>query len=214
MQRETNLLSNKNATLYLPVLGSLFLLSLFIEKGQDVLWINGHHSDVTDFFFTRITNLGDGWIFLPLTLILLFIRFQYAIMSAVIALLHGLIVSLFKRLLFPDALRPKSLIDNDLLHFVPGVDVHSVHSFPSGHTATIFCAALFIALLWRNRFLSILFIMLALLVAYSRIYLLQHFLIDVAAGAEVGCFTTAVTWQFFAAMKTPTWMNSRLQLTV
>lgn len=212
MRRETNLLSDKNTGLYLPVLGLLFLLSIVVKKEHDVIWINGHHTDFTDQFFRMITHLGDGLLFIPLTIILVFVRFQYAIMCAIIALLHGLIVSLFKRVLFPGALRPKGILDNDLLHFVPGVDVHTAHSFPSGHTATIFCAALFIALVWRNKFLTIVFLIMALLVAYSRIYLLQHFLIDVAAGAVIGSFTTLITWHLFERINKPGWMNSRLEV--
>lgn len=199
---------------YRYTLVALFSLSIIVEKGKDVLWINGHHTFLLDNLFRMITNLGDGLIFIPVIIIALFIRYEYAIMGVIISLCHGLLVSLFKHVLFPNLMRPKNVIDNDLLHFVPGVDVHSAHSFPSGHTTTAFCAALFIALISRNNTAGFVVLLAALLVGYSRIYLLQHFLIDVAAGAVMGCFITYVVWVSFSSFNKPAWMNARLELPV
>ncbi len=197
---------------YLFVIISLCLMSLFFDKGDDVRLINGHHAPLLDVFYKTITNLGDGLIFIPVLIACLFIRFRFAILSIALCIVHGLLVSIFKRLLFADVARPRKYLGDDAIHFVDGISVHSLHSFPSGHTATAFCVALFIALLSRNKTIGLLTLLLALLVGYSRVYLAQHFLPDVAAGALIGCFTTYVLWQVFENSQLPQWMNRKLQL--
>lgn len=199
---------------YVIILATLFSSSLLIEKGQCVLFINGLHSPFLDWFMPVVTNLGDGLIFIPIIIALLFIRFQYCIMALIIMASSGILSSIFKRILFPGAERPRKFLDNSLLHFVPGVDVHGSNSFPSGHTVTAFCAALFITLLVENRIIGMLCLIAAMFVAFSRIYLLQHFLIDVAAGAVIGCFTTYTVWQIFENNRKPGWMKRRVTIDI
>ena len=76
--------------------------------------------------------------------------------------------------------------DNGVLNMVEGVDIHSYHSFPSGHTATAFLAAALLIVTIKNKTLSVLAILVACMVGISRVYLLQHFLIDIYFGSIVG----------------------------
>src|SRR6187431_2013104 len=138
---------------FIFVLILLFMASIAVPKGEDVLLINGNHSPFLDEFFKTLTYLGDGLILIPIAGIALFLRFRYLITIVLASTALGLAVSLVKRIMFPGMVRPKLLLDNSLIHFVPGVKVHTVNSFPSGHTATAFCAALLIALLSRNKVL-------------------------------------------------------------
>jgi membrane-associated phospholipid phosphatase len=190
----------------------LILLSLVIKKGNDVLWINGNHSPVSDLFFSMITHLGNGIFFVPLVVGLLFVQFRLSIMTAAIWISHGLVCSITKKVFFRDLKRPKALIDNDLLHFVPHTDVPTLFSFPSGHTATVFCLAIVLSLFLKNRIWTLALLTIALFVGYSRIYLLQHFLMDVAAGATVGVGVTYFWWRFFERSNLPPWMNNSLKI--
>lgn len=190
----------------------LLLLSFIIEKGNEVLLINGNDSDFADYFFTLITKLGDGIVFLPIILGLLFVRFYYCFVGIAIWISHGVFCAFAKRVLFASAKRPKAILDNDLLHFVPNVDVYSAYSFPSGHTATIFGLAVFLSLVIKNRLVSILLLVIALLVAYSRIYLLQHFLIDVVAGAFIGSGAAFLCWHLFEHSNLPPWTSSSIRI--
>lgn len=197
---------------YIVVLTGLFLASMIVDKGEAVLFINSHHSHFLDNFMRSATYFGDGIIFVFVIFALLFLRYGYSLAAVAVWIANGILVSLFKRILFPGFLRPHEYLDGRLLHFVPGVEVHGLYSFPSGHTATAFAAALLIAYASRNRLVGVFTLMLALLVGYSRIYLLQHFLMDVAGGAIVGCFSTYVIWQLMESRHRPKWMDGRLRL--
>jgi membrane-associated phospholipid phosphatase len=197
--------------IYIVVLVGLFIGSLIIRKGQEVLFINGLHTPFLDDLFKATTNLGDGVIFVPIIIVTLFIQFRYTIIAIISCITNGLISSLFKRVVFPDLERPRMLLDANDLYFVPGVEVHETHSFPSGHTITAFCAAVFLTLLIRNHIIGAALLMFALLVACSRIYLLQHFMMDVAAGAIIGSFTTFVIWQLINGSQKE-WMNRKINI--
>ena len=95
---------------------------------------------------------------------------------------------------------------------VKGVDVHSYGSFPSGHTATAFTFALLIALLIPSAIVSITCILIALIIGYSRIYLSQHYPVDVAAGMIVAVFsvTLAVLFQNYIDRKRRRKTNSEI----
>ena len=98
------------------------------------------------------------------------------------------------------------------LHLVNGVDVHSYGSFPSGHTATAFTFALLIALLIPSATVSITCILIAIIIGYSRIYLSQHYPLDVAAGMIVAVFsvTLAVLFQNYIDRKRRRKTNSEI----
>jgi membrane-associated phospholipid phosphatase len=197
--------------IYIVVLVGLFIGSLIIRKGQEVLFINGLHTPFLDDLFKTTTNLGDGVIFVPIIIVTLFIQFRYTIIAIISCITNGLISSLFKRVVFPDLERPRMLLDANDLYFVPGVEVHETHSFPSGHTITAFCAAVFLTLLIRNHIIGAALLIFALLVACSRIYLLQHFMMDVSAGAIIGSFTTFVIWQLINGSQKE-WMNRKINI--
>jgi len=192
----------------------ILIAAIIIPKGDDVLFINGNHNEFSDRFFTFITLGGDGKIFIPLIIILLFIRFSYALIAVSAWAGHGIICSIMKKLVFPSMLRPIGHIDNDLLYFVPGVDVHTNYSFPSGHTATAFCFAIVVALMLRRKSAFFIVITFAALVAYSRIYLLQHFLIDVVGGAFIGTLVAILCWYLFESYGKAEWLGRRLEIQV
>jgi undecaprenyl-diphosphatase len=74
-------------------------------------------------------------------------------------------------------------------------------SFPSGHAAGAFALATLTALFWpRRRWLPFSG---AVLVAYSRVYLGQHYPSDVLAGAILGMATAATVYGFFYAPADP-----------
>ena len=188
----------------------LVSLSVIVKKGDDVLFINGNNNVFLDSVFALVTALGEGLLFLPVIVYCLFIQFRYSVLTGVVWAGHSLLCQFIKRGIFNHVYRPVAILDKSKLHFVPHIEVHGLYSFPSGHTATIFCLAMLIALMVQRKIPAVIFLIIALAVGYSRIYLLQHFLMDVAGGAVIGVGFTYMIWRIFAQSKTPAWMNGAL----
>jgi len=62
----------------------------------------------------------------------------------------------------------------------------SSYSFFSAHSSNAFCLAVCTALFFRNRYYSVLMIVWATLVAYSRIYVGKHYPLDIIFGISFG----------------------------
>lgn len=165
------------------VLLSLTALLLLFPKGDLVIALNGLHSPALDVFFKNITHLGDAIIVVPIIIYLWFTDKKAFLIFLIIFALQALIVLLFKQFLFYRWPRPRNFFEDELffsLHHVKDVVIHHRNSFPSGHTLTAFSTALFFV--WVRpvrKSLQILLIILAAIVGISRLYLLQHFLVDV-----------------------------------
>lgn len=162
---------------------------LFYPKENFTLWLNEHHSTFLDSFFYFITYLGDGLVFIPVFLLLLWRNYVLSGLFAIFVGLEAVIVQLvLKKGIFAHLNRPPAVIENfDQLHQVPGVELHHLHTFPSGHTQSAFLIAFFLVLLFQNyKYLQIIIPMIAVLVGVSRVYLLQHFFVDIWFGGLIG----------------------------
>lgn len=164
------------------------------SKAQLFLWINSKHSIFFDFIFSNTTYIGDGWCFgIFLVIVFFFVKRKLFYLGVVIFAATSLVSTIFKRLIFYDALRPLSWFKNPkLIHFVDGVTVYNSNSFPSGHTITAFALALYITYLIKNKGYGVLFLFLAIMVGYSRIYLGQHFFADVTFGSIISVLTSII----------------------
>ena len=196
----------------------LFYPVAFFEKGVLELIINQNHHPVLDIFFKYVTHLGDGLILAILLLILLFSNYTLAIITSFSIVIQSIFVSLFKRWLFKGLERPLAFFDESVsLNLVDGVDVHSYNTFPSGHTATGFTVFALILVILQNRtvIISALLFFLAFSVGFSRVYLMQHFVIDAYFGALIGIFSVLlglyVTENIFSETKLNQWSKKSLR---
>ncbi len=173
------------------------LLLFFVQqfgKADIHIFINEQHHPAADFAFKYITHLGDGFFAAILILFFLFVKFRYSLMQLTAAVLAGIGAQVMKRVFFPGVARPARYFENSYdLYFVEGVEIHKNFSFPSGHTATAF--ALFFCLIFttQNRSLQFLYLLLAFLVGFSRMYLSLHFLPDVIAGSLIGVIAATIS---------------------
>lgn len=178
--------------IFLVVTGGALLL---IKRGDEVIFIDSHHTPFFDAFFFYVTKLAEAPAFIMVLLLILFGGFGNGI---IVALAYGVVagvVQFLKLVVFEDQIRPALYFSNAVpLHYVNGLDNALYHSFPSGHTAIAFTLGLSLCFVTRNKVASFFFFILALLVGLSRIYLLQHFMRDVFAGSLIGVFIT--TWLF------------------
>ena len=65
-------------------------------------------------------------------------------------------------------------------------DCGTNYSFFSAHSSSAFCLAVCTALFFKNKYCSVLFILWATVVAYSRIYVGKHYPLDVICGILFG----------------------------
>jgi membrane-associated phospholipid phosphatase len=179
-----------NLFFLLPYVITLLIIVPFLflfSKAEIHLYLNQFHSTFLDGFFRAITFLGNGnFLFIP-CILLLFYSLRSVVYIATAYLSTGLVAQLLKRFIFEDYARPvKFFHDAKTLYLVQGVPLLSGHSFPSGHATSAFALFLCLSVISRNRYIQMLCFITACFVAYSRVYLSQHFLVDIVAGSLIG----------------------------
>ena len=147
-------------------------------------FIQGLHTPFLDRFMTAVTSLGDkGWFFIVLGIILFCFKRTRKMGAAVLLSLAagGLIGNVvLKNLVMRD--RPCWIDESVRLLIQNPKDF----SFPSGHTLASFETAVSIFL--YNRKWGVPVIVLASVIALSRLYLFVHFPTDVLSGMALGIF--------------------------
>ena len=174
------------------------LFSLIFSRAEIHIWFNSFHTGFLDSLMKAWTFLGDGTVAVLIVLLFLLIRTRYFFILFASYAISGIAAQLLKRTLFNGIPRPVKYfelnnIDFDL-YLVPGVDIHSWHSFPSGHTASAFGVFFGISLILKSRVLQLVSLILAIGVGYSRIYLSEHFLMDVCGGAILGILSAYLAY--------------------
>ncbi|TBO42887.1 phosphatase PAP2 family protein [Pedobacter kyonggii] len=184
---------------FLTAISILLLALLFnfsFSKTDGFLIFNRFHQAWLDVFFKYITNFGDGLITILAAIILLALRKKKKAMTVVLAYIYsGLLIQIAKRIFHMP--RPKYFFEQTLFHythFVEGVNMHDQNSFPSGHTASAFALATVLVLVFKKNKISFYCLFFAFLIGYSRIYLAQHFLIDVIFGAITGIICALISY--------------------
>jgi membrane-associated phospholipid phosphatase len=181
---ELSIKNFKTGAILTAISGFLLIgLSYLIGKPEFFLLLNGNLGSLADKAFTYITYLGDGVIWIPIAVYVLLSRKKYTVLLLGSILYSTLFAQIPKHFMFNGMPRPTKLIaDWSSIHIVPGVFLNSVDSFPSGHTTTASSVFLFFCLLIPKRWIIPVGCLYLYLVGYSRIYLAQHFPLDVGAG--------------------------------
>ena len=148
-------------------------------------WIQTFRTPLGDSLMCLITGIGNvGIIWIVLTCILLLIpktrKYGMVVLAALV-----LDMVLCNGILKPLVGRARPFTANPSIQLL--VSKPADYSFPSGHTAAAFAAvsALFFAgekKIWKGA------LVLAVLIAFSRLYLYVHYPTDVLGGAVVGAF--------------------------
>jgi membrane-associated phospholipid phosphatase len=196
-------LLKENRWFFVPYLIFLLvagILLINISKTELHILSNKANSLFFDTFFKYLTFVGDGLMIAVLFIVLLFFKYRYAFAFLAGSLSTSLVVNIFKKVILHDIYRPSKyfeLFETYQLHFVQGVKLHALQSFPSGHTATAFNLFLTLALLTKNNGLKLFLFVMAVGVSYSRIYLSQHFFIDITSGSVLGVLFILLAWIWF-----------------
>ena len=187
----------QSAILFTLLLAVLVAVLIIVEgKINSFTLINGFRSDFLDTFFKYYTFAADGMMWVPFLFFIFFIKKEYLIPVIIAIIISTIIAQLMKRVIFPNELRPFSLVaENIQVYFVEGVKTNQFHSFPSGHTTQAFTMALLLAHMINKKSWSIILPLLALLAGYSRVYLAQHFVVDVLAGMIIAILTVHLSFK-------------------
>lgn len=173
----------------------IFIL-LAYSKGEGFILMNPWHQQPLDYFFRMVTLMGDGLFAVGLVLLLFLFKKKYvALMAFSSFAISGIVAQVIKYLF--DSPRPVIFFENTgYMHFIEGVTLHNYNSFPSGHTTSAFAIAAALGFAVKNKNYSILFLLLAALTGYSRMYLGQHFMEDVLAGSVIGVVSAMMCWLY------------------
>ena len=173
------------------ILAFLLILASYLFTRETVfLWFNMDLGVIGDWVFDTFSYLAEGWQWIPF-FIIVFGRFKK---DAFFILLNFLISTLLtqipKNFIWANVSRPMaSSIPHNQIHIVKDVDMHLWNSFPSGHTATAFTIFLILVYFFPKRTVLFVGAIYAIACGYSRVYLGQHFPLDVAGGIIVAVIT-------------------------
>jgi len=215
---------NKNKvflSLSLILVAVLGLALLYIPKGDLHLLLCTRHTPARDIFYRYYTTIAEWLPYVICVAILLFGRIGDGVFASSAMILSALSTQVLKHLV--NAPRPLTWFAEHMpespLPLLEGVRMNLWHSFPSGHTTSFFALALVASILLTSLhrvprtpriLVQIILFALATLGAYSRIYLSQHFALDVFAGILVGILITLVCYAVLHPYEDQKWYNYRL----
>jgi len=201
-----NQLSNYviNNSPFILIYTLLFLISLFhvliYEKGTFLIIVNQMRHQYLDIFFSYLSYMGNEYFFIAVILIFYFYKkhlikvfvFSYGIAYPIVWSLKQI----------TNTERPYQYFgENTIIKYVDGIALMSTPSMPSLHATIAFIIFTVLSLHFNNKYLSAFFILIASLFAFSRFYLLQHFLEDIIVGSMIGVAVPIFVYYFFVIRK-------------
>lgn len=171
------------------------MLQYFMNVDQNILlWLQDcMRSDLLNHVFIAITSLGNGgavWIILSLGLLIPKKTRPVGVMALAALACSAVVNNLLLKNLVART-RPYEVIDG----LTSLIGIQSDYSFPSGHTASSFACAVVLFLGLPKRY-GIWAVVLACLIAFSRLYVGVHFPTDVLGGILSGVGIAILTYQF------------------
>lgn len=160
---------------------------------------NGHHNNITDTLMYDATWMGQGQVIVPLLVMMMafpaFRNWWYFLTALLCNIAPFVVAQIIKSWL--DWPRPLNLYSHaSWIHYSKDWPELLYRSFPSGHSEAAFSMFCFLSLLLMPEYrrYGLLFFLLALAVAYSRMYLAAHFFSDVYAGSILGTVITTTVY--------------------
>ncbi|HFA51107.1 MAG TPA: phosphatase PAP2 family protein [Bacteroidetes bacterium] len=196
----SQIFKQKNIFFWLSALlfasGGIYLF--FYKKPELILFFNENRSAVGDLFFRYVTKMGEGTVYVVSGLVFLAIRLRHALLVMLTAAVVAGLSFALKAAFAID--RPIAYFRKmgrlDEINFVDGVDqLSGATSFPSGHSMSAFAIyGLLVLLLPNKKRYAFPLLVTAALVALSRVYLVQHFFVDIYAGGFIGLSVAVVLY--------------------
>lgn len=126
----------------------------------------------------------------------------WGLKASVFALLGIGVNSLVNNVLKEIIARPRPTFEEEIKHLVNALGhFETNYSFFSAHSSNSFCFAVFVAFYFKNLYVRIAIILWAVLVAYSRIFVGQHYPIDILAGTLFGILIGYISYRLYNRYK-------------
>ena len=166
-----------------------------------LLLVNGYH---TPFLDKVMWTISDRWAWMPLYMLLAVILYRKSglkmglftllLIAAMIAATDQTCASVIRPALC--RLRPSNP-DNPVSALVTVVNGYhgGAYGFPSCPAANTFALAVFLSLIFRNRYATVSLVGWSVLVSYSRVYLGVHYPGDILGGWVVGSLFALIYYQ-------------------
>ncbi|MBR4705538.1 MAG: phosphatase PAP2 family protein [Paludibacteraceae bacterium] len=200
---------------------ALGLALLGFEKGELHLLLCDRHTPARDIFYRYYTHVAEWFPYIVCVSLLLFSRIGDGAFASAAMLGSALTTQLFKHIFV--APRPLTWFADNMPHIqlplVEDVTMNYWFSFPSGHTTSFFSLAFVLCIIATRKLtekpfgsvvIQLLLFAAAALGGYSRIYLCQHFALDVFAGVVVGVGITIICLAIFNRYTDKKWYNYRV----
>ena len=198
---------------YLVILCLCLVIKLVYTKSEIYFAVNAHYDPFVDWIEPYVTDIGNGWTAVAIAALLTLFNYRKALIVASSYAVTSLSAQALKYIF--DAPRPKLYFKDQIskIHFVKAVEILSLHSFPSGHTVSAFMLAVIFTYWSKNKAWGPVFLLIAVMVGYSRMYLSEHFFEDVTAGSVIGVILTVI-WLYWLDNKSfiqqPKWQKGLL----
>ncbi len=145
---------------------------------------------VVNTFYKYFTNVGDGIFVVGVGIVVLLVSMKRGVYVLLSYACAGVTSSILKACV--NYVRPFHYFvyykKHLKLNLVDGVEMLGERSFPSGHSTAAFAVFTALALSTDNKIAKVIFFVIAINAAFSRIYLSQHWLFDVFMGSLIGTF--------------------------
>jgi membrane-associated phospholipid phosphatase len=181
-------------------IGGIYIQYTFTQESLSHS-INSLYNPLLDFVCKYGTHIGDGLFFLIASAFISLFNRKMALVFVLSYLLSSILAQGLKHLIFTESLRPAMVLDLSRLHIIDGVEIRNYNSFPSGHTTTAFAFFALLSFYAKNRLIKIAYILPAVFVGFTRIYLLQHFFEDTLFGSLLGVISAVVVYYSFSKFK-------------
>ncbi|MDR2920097.1 MAG: phosphatase PAP2 family protein [Tannerella sp.] len=152
---------------------------------------------------------SDLVIWIPLALLVIFTivyktnHIEYLLILLSIVLVFCICDQLSTHIIKPLIARPRPTHYPTIMEHVHTLYGYSGgrYGFISGHAANSFGFAMFTALLFRNKFYSVIILLWAVIISYSRVYLGVHFFSDVVGGMIIGIIIGYLIYKFYLFLR-------------
>jgi membrane-associated phospholipid phosphatase len=175
----------------------------YFSRFDQIRLINTLHSPFSDYAFQVFTFLAEIYLAIFVFFYFFWQKKKWVLPYLLSYGLSTILTQSLKHFVFSDELRPFAYFKSIQYpwHWVDGVFMNEYNSFPSGHTAGAWFLFFWIALLINKKYWGIICAILAICVAYSRVYLFQHFPVDTALGALIGFSSSLFVYYYLLFSK-------------